>query len=519
MSEPPLPSSLPVVAPVSAPAIATGYGQILRSTTIVGGAQGLNLVIGLVRTKLVAMLLGPGGMGLVGLYQSVIGTMSTLTGLGLSSSGVRQVAEAAGSGDQICIGRTVQVLRRMCLMTGMLGTALSVLLAWPLSRWVFDSTAHAWALGLLGLLCLMDSLAAGRTALLQGMRHIGSLARVQVMSALAGTLVSIGLYVWLGEKGIVPVLLVSSLANLSVASWFAARISVPEVTITWNETLREARGLVSLGLAFMLSGLLTAAVALGTRALIMKSFGMDACGLYQAAWGISGVFAGFVLQAMGTDFFPRLTAVANDNKQINRMVNEQTEIGILLALPGLLATLVFTPWIIHLLYSASFAGASELLPWFVLGVFGRVVSWPLAFIQLAKGAARWFAAAETVFSLMHLLLVFLGLQIFGLKGVAIAFALFYGLYTAGVFWVARHLSEFFWSASTLRLLGGSAAVTIFSFVLADIVPSVWLAAAGGSIVVITGILCLRRLCGRLESGHRLVRLAGQIPGLGRWIVS
>ena len=40
------------------------YGHVLKYTGIFGGVQGLNILISLVRNKLVALLLGPAGMGL-----------------------------------------------------------------------------------------------------------------------------------------------------------------------------------------------------------------------------------------------------------------------------------------------------------------------------------------------------------------------------------------------------------------------------------------------------------------------
>ena len=39
------------------------YGHVLKYTGIFGGVQVLNILVGLVRTKAVALLLGPAGMG------------------------------------------------------------------------------------------------------------------------------------------------------------------------------------------------------------------------------------------------------------------------------------------------------------------------------------------------------------------------------------------------------------------------------------------------------------------------
>jgi len=108
------------------------YAEILKSTTLVGGSQVINIFIGIVRTKFMAVLLGPAGVGLMGMYQAVTGMVGTVTGLGIGSSGVRQIAEAAGSGDQFRIARTIFALRRTALVLGMAGLLLSGALSRPL---------------------------------------------------------------------------------------------------------------------------------------------------------------------------------------------------------------------------------------------------------------------------------------------------------------------------------------------------------------------------------------------------
>ena len=76
------------------------YGQILKSTALIGGSQILSIIISIARTKLFAVLLGPSGIGLMGIYTATFNMINTLFSMGIGTSGVRQIAEAAGSGDE-----------------------------------------------------------------------------------------------------------------------------------------------------------------------------------------------------------------------------------------------------------------------------------------------------------------------------------------------------------------------------------------------------------------------------------
>src|SRR5262245_66080220 len=97
------------------------YGQILKSSVLIGGSSLLNIGVGIIRTKAMAVLLGPAGFGLLGLYGSIADLAVSLATMGVNSSGVRQIAEAASSGHHQRIARSVSVLTWTAVALGILG--------------------------------------------------------------------------------------------------------------------------------------------------------------------------------------------------------------------------------------------------------------------------------------------------------------------------------------------------------------------------------------------------------------
>lgn len=469
------------------------YGQILRSSSIIGGAQAVKYLVGLLQVKVVAVLLGPAGVGLIGLYTAATNLLGAVTGLGLQGSAVRAIAQAQGKDDPLAVARTIRMLRQLVWATGLLGWLGSIALALPLSRLMFESTQHAWALAVLGGMLLLTAVSNGQLGLLQGLRRIGDIARVQVAAAVLNTVVTIGLYAWLRQSGIVPVLLVNAAITLLCSWWFARRVDVPKVAMDWSTAISEAKPLLGLGVAMMWSGVLTLVLDLYTRTLISRNLGVDAAGIYQAAWALSGLFAGFVLGAMGTDFYPRLTSVIHDRAAAVRAVNEQTDIGILLAVPGLLATLAFSDLVVSALYSAKFASAADVLVWMVLGVFGRVLSWPMGFILLSLGAGRWFMATEAIFIAIQAALATWMIPQYGVIGAAYAFALCYLLHTLGMAWVGHRLIGFRWSGSVVETMAVSGLLVFSAFALNRFLPSTPSVVANGVIALIGGVFCARKI--------------------------
>src|SRR5208283_3751420 len=192
--------------------------------------------------------------------------------------------------------------------------------------------------------------------------------------------------------------------------------------VTWRETLVKSRGLLCLGLAFTVSALIASGTAYLTRVLVQHQLGIEAVGIYTATWTLSSYYVGFVLTAMGTDFMPRLTAAANDNATMNRLVNEQTEMGILIAVPGVLATLTLAPWVMKIFYSGAFVQGADVVRWQILGVFLRVVCWPLGFTMVAKGKSLLFTLTELAFAVVNVGLILFCMNTWKLEGVGVSFA-------------------------------------------------------------------------------------------------
>lgn len=427
------------------------YGQIIKSSVLIGGASVANLALGIIRTKAIALILGPAGVGLFGLYGSIVDLARSVAGMGITSSGVRQIADAVGTGDHHQIGKTVMTLRRVTVLLGALGASLVALLCQPISRLTFGDSSHDVAIALLALVVFFSIVSAGQLALVQGMRRIADLARANVIGGLCGTVFSILIVYFFNKGGVVPALVCVSAMGIFTSWWFARKVKVERVAMKLTDLSQEVSTLLKLGFVFMASGFMGMGVAYMVRALVLRQMGEEAAGFYQAAWTLGGLYVGFILEAMGADFFPRLASVARDNHQCNRFVNEQAEVSLLMAGPGVIGTLTFAPLIIQLFYSSRFGPSVELLRWICLGMILRVASWPMGFILLARNSTRAYFWTEFASYSIQVLLVGWFVAVFGLKGAVIAFFGQYVFYWFLIYIVVRSVSGFRWSSANKRL--------------------------------------------------------------------
>ena len=482
------------------------YRRILKSSSIIGGASVINIVIGLVRTKILAVLLGPAGVGLVGLYTGLMQTATTFASMGLGTVGTRQIAEAIGQENT----RELAVARRAMLWGSTLLAGVGALVVWSLrdllAQYALGSSEQASIVGWLSLGVALSVAGASQGALIQGMRRIRDMAKLSVYGSVLNTVLGLALLYQWGSAGLVAYVLVGPLMSFLLGHWYVAYLPKSETAnITIQEMAHQWKVLLVLGIPFMGAGLVSTLVQLWIRVEVGDRLGAEALGHFQAAWMISMQYIGFVLGAMVADFYPRLTGVINDHKAVTNLVNEQTEIALLLSGPVFIVMIGLAPWVIHVLYSSDFLPAIELLRWQILGDVLKVASWPLGFVILAAGAGKTFFCTES------LVLLFMGslisglLPVIGLRITGIAFLVSYLVYLPLVYILAIRRVNFQWNNNIYGLLLAILSACVLVFVLCS--HYWWGGGVAISLAVTFSIYSLLRLACMSNAGGSLNRIA------------
>src|ERR1035437_7018147 len=368
----------------------SSYRQITKATSLFGGVQVFNIIIAIIRSKFNAVLLGPIGMGIAGLLNSTTDLIGGLTELGLGKSAVRDVSSANGTGDKIRIATVVTVLRRWVWVTGTLGVLIMLVLSPWLSQLTFGNRDYTLAFIWISITLLFTQLTSGQLAILQGMRKLQYLAKASLSGSALGLIITIPLYYRFGIKGIVPAIIFTSVISLLLSYYFAKKVKIESVKVSLVSTLAEGKNMLILGFMISLSGLTALGASYIVRIFISKTGSVEQVGLYTAGFAIINTYVGLVFTAMGTDYYPRLSAVAHSNELCKQAINQQAEIALLILAPILMVFLVFIRWVTIILYSNMFIAVDEMINWAALGMFFKAASWSIGFILLAKGASKFF---------------------------------------------------------------------------------------------------------------------------------
>lgn len=486
----------------------SSHRQIFRSSAIIGSSSIVNIIVGVVKVKVLAVYLGPVGVGLMGLFQNIMAITATLAGCGISNSGVRQLASS--SENVAAFSKIRRALWFGNLILGLLGMAALWLFREPVSLLVFGSIEYANDVGWLGLGVFLTLVANSQYALLQGLRRIGDMARVTIIGSIIGA--SIGLLcIWvMGREGVLWFVILAPATSAAIAWKYVAHLSDSKTNLEYSELSHQWRLLMALGIPLMMSGLLSLTSQLLARSFIQHELGPEASGHFQAAWAISMNYISFVLVAMGADYYPRLSAAIQDRVQAGNLVTEQTEVALLLAGPMLMAMLTLSPWVIELLYAKSFTPASEMLRWQIMGDVIKIMSWPMGFIPVAKGRGGLFITTELCWHAVYLLIIWLCLENVGIVAAGLAYLAAYLVLLAVVWIMSSHVIGFSVATRLLKIF------IFFSLAGSLILASTFISetatiATGLGLTVMTGVFSLYRV-------NQLIDIRGWLrrkTGMGR----
>lgn len=426
--------------------------SIIRATAILGSSSVVSILVGLVSAKALAVLIGPSGLGYLSLLQALLGLSLLVAGMGVGTGLIRMGANALAREDQ---SEVAALHRAIWLLLGALGgIALLVMITFrePISQAMLGGTEHATSVVVVAVALLFSLASSLQTSLLNTYHRIGALAKVSIANTVLGTACTLVLVLIWREEGITPAILTGSVVGWLISTYFLRRASLTvQARASRSEVLATARSLLRFGVPY------TGSVAVGTGvqfvlpAVILHTLGAESVGFHRAATSISGVYLGFLLTAMGQDYYPRISAVSDKRAALIELVNQQHRVVMLLAVPMILGTLALAPYIVPLIYTSRFSVAVEILEWQLIGDLFKFSSWTMGFVILARARSVTLFFVELLAGLNMLILSWFGIQWFGIGGLGIAFLLTYVVHYAVVFIVVRHEIGFVWTRGNVRV--------------------------------------------------------------------
>ena len=401
------------------------YRNILHSTAVFGGTQFFLTLINIIKGKLVAVLLGSVGIGLSSLLANAVGCVQQIVTLGVNLSVVKEVSQANSEEDRAVLAQITKVLRTLLMISALAGAVLMVVFSPLITRFSVDDSRYGMFFLCLAPVVFFNVLASGEYALLQGIRKFKMLAYSTLILGGSSLVVCVPLYYMLGIQGIVPAMIIISLISFISLKWFVSKTelhTLPLPHVSLRQTLVRGKEIILLGMVMMLAGIFGTVANYGIASFISTSGSLQDVGFYHAANLIVMQCCMLVFTAMATDYYPKLAAaVSEGNVAVCRLVNQQTEVVLLIIAPVAVWLITVIPLLITLLLTTEFMQAQLLMRYMALAVIFRAVCFSVDYIAVAKGDKNYYFWLEGVFCNVKMVLFYMvAYHLWGLNGLGYA---------------------------------------------------------------------------------------------------
>lgn len=425
------------------------YHDIVKSTSIYGFSQAINALLGIVRSKITALLLGTVGVGIMGLFQSIIDLARSVTGWGLDVSSIREIATNSHGSKKV--SATLYVVQFFYFITAFLGASFCVIFAKLLSNWAFETDSYATHIQILAIAVVLVTLTACITSVLQGLRLVTYMAFASTLGSLLSFIALIPAYYFWGVDGIVPMFLGTNFIIFLVAYFFYRKVPIKPIKLSLKEVWINGQLMIRLGTYLVIAGFCFSGSLFFVKSFLSREISVETAGLFQAVWATTSLFWSMVLRTVNADFFPKLSAT-KEAREAEELINSQTQFIILLILPVIVGLFIFSDEILYLLYSKDFVLASSTFRYFLLGTFLKIAITPMATLLLARNKGAVHLVCEILFWIIYLASFLLLYPSFKLEATGISYLIAYALYIPIILLPIIKMDKISWVKGSIKYL-------------------------------------------------------------------
>lgn len=420
----------------------------LKATAVLASSSIVTVLLGLMSSKVYAVALGPPGLGFLVLLQSLLGFSSLLVGMGIGTGLIRLVPSALADKNLEEVAALYKAARLLLWILGCLGIVIFIVFSGPISQLMLGSAQYAMNVALVSPALLLNLTSGLAISFLNAHHRIKTLAKITVLTSIASTIVNVGLiWVWRMD-GITISFIASAAISWLVAQYFVRKeIGQPDFSPSNAQLLPTSKRLLQFGVPYTGSMLVGTGVQLLMPVLVLHTLGADVVGYYRAAITVSVSYLGFLLTAMGQDYFPRISAAREDPAELVRLVNNQYRLVLIIGIPLILCLLAMTPLLITVIYTQQFAPAVDVLEWQLIGDLFKLSSWTLGYVILARSSGHVLFLTEFIAGFMLVFTSWAGMQWFGTVGLGIGFLMTYIVHFLVNWTIVRREIRFVWARS------------------------------------------------------------------------
>lgn len=400
--------------------------ELIKVFSFTSLSSAIKILTNFVSIKVIATLIGPIGIALIGQLQNVISIFNTLGSGGINNGVVKYVAEHKNNSIKLqqfianALGFTVY----LSVFFGM----ILLLFSKTLSECLLYDKQYYYVFAIYGVSLLFLSLNNFLLSVINGFKDFKKFVIINIVTSLVGlvfTLILVFQYKIYGAlialvtyQSVVLVITAFSVKN---AHWYHKEFFKLQFDgIVLKKYLHYS-------LMALVTAITVPVAQLIIRNIIVSQYSITEAGFWESMNRISGVYLMFIINSFSVYYLPKLSET-HTLTDLKNEVFKTYKIILPVLILMLLSIYALRNIIIKILFTDDFFVIKKYFFWQLTGDFFKITSWVLAFIMVAKSQTKLFVVTEILFSLTLIFLSKYFIELHGVQGAIQAYALNYFIY-------------------------------------------------------------------------------------------
>lgn len=412
---------------------------IVKTMGVFSGVQVISILTSVVRTKLVAVWIGAVGVGLFGVFNTVLDLVGNFAQMGMNTVAARELAAHSEQAERV---HYIVMVRRICLVLGLLFALLTVMGSPMLSRWAFGDGSMTWWFSLLAVAIFAMAVAGGEGGILMGLHKLRGIAMATTWGNVIGLAINIPLFYFWRATAIVPAIVIMLVMTTSIM-WYYSHKATRDIVVgstsvyTWRSSLWDGFSIIKLGFYIIISTMMINLATYLFLVYLNRTADTATVGYFQSGFTLINRYVGLIFAALMVDYFPRLSMSVRSCRAMSATVSQELGVIMSVMIPLVLLFTAFVPVIIEILYTRDFQIIQPMVYMGVIGTVFRALSCTMAYTMLAKADGPVYLLVEVASAAVYVGASILCFNLWGIPGMGIAYVVWYVVYTVMVGFVYK----------------------------------------------------------------------------------
>lgn len=397
----------------------------------------VRMLTGLVSVKVVAGIIGPAGVALVGQLNNFATIALSLSTGGINSGITKYIAEYRNEEDKVrdCLSTALRITVACSLVV-----SLFLILGHSyLSRYVMLSADYGYVFVIFGFTILFYALNMALASVINGFKEFKRYVQINIAGSLVGLVFTLSLvFLWQLKGALISAVTFQSIM-LFISLWMVRKLP----WVRWSYFKKKLNK--ELSKKYLRYSLMTFASAATVpisqmllRGYVISEISATEAGWWEAMNRISNIYLMVITTSFSVYYLPRLSELT-DRREVRAEIFRSYKVIVPSLLGGFTLIYFLRFFVIRLLFTPEFLPMENLFIWQMAGDFFKITSWLLAFLMVAKAMTKWYITTEVGFSLTFVGLGFLFMKVNGVVGITQAYLVNYILYMAIMAYIFRKL--------------------------------------------------------------------------------